>query len=140
MKTMNVLVLSILLFVGLSACKKDNKEPDNNLVEKFGEILRLKIGDSENVDGKDLIVKFNDIIEDSRCPETTECVWEGQVRVHLTAEEKELELILRAGKENLAKDTLNNIVYTLLSVTPYPGPEAPIAKEDYEIELKVDKL
>ena len=53
-----------------------------------------------------------------------------------------VELTFRAAKEDLARDTLDGLIYSLLDVSPYPDlqNELPIAEKDYIIEIQVDEL
>ena len=48
-----------------------------------GEPFRLPLGESVQMNGHTL--RFVDVVEDSRCPKETTCVWEGRAKVHLSA-------------------------------------------------------
>ena len=113
---MNFLLLICMTFLTFSACKKDREATPEN---KFGETITLKIGQSAEIDDNNLSISFQDLVDDSRCATGATCVWEGQVVVNLDINQTSpANLILRAGHEDLAKDTLDNIVYTLLTVSP----------------------
>ena len=138
MSTFYIVFVSIFLFF---ACEE--KEGTTPISDKFGEIITLKIGESVEVNGADLTLDFDKIVDDSRCPTGAECFWEGQAEVNLMLNKtKEVLVIMRAGKDNLAKDTIDNIIVTLLDVRPYPDvkEELPISAEDYSIDIQVDEL
>lgn len=43
----------------------------------------LSLGDSVPLDGSPYLVKFAGVLEDSRCPVETTCIWEGNARIQL---------------------------------------------------------
>jgi len=132
----------MIAFGCFAACEK-NEEPSDNIIDKFGEIISFKIGESAEINGPNFVVAFDAILEDSRCPTGAECFWEGQAVVNLLINKTQpVEIIMRAAHEDLAKDTLDGFVYTLVNVTPYPDSKGtlPIPNEDYSIDIQVDKL
>ncbi len=138
MSTFYIAIVSIFF---LFACEE--KEGTTPIVNKFGEIITLKIGESIELNGESLTIAFDKIVDDSRCPNGVDCIWEGQAEVALLMNKtKEILVIMRAGQEDLAKDTLNNIVVTLLDVKPYPDvkDELPIPADAYLIDIQVDEL
>jgi hypothetical protein len=71
---MKFLVLVFLLCIILStssACKNDGVS--------LGEDFYLYIGESANIKGEELQVRFLEVTEDSRCPKGVTCIWEGRV-------------------------------------------------------------
>ncbi|MEL6616709.1 MAG: hypothetical protein AAFQ43_13285, partial [Bacteroidota bacterium] len=48
-----------------------------------GDAIVLEVGDAVQVDGYAL--RYVDLVEDSRCPEGTTCVWSGRAKVRLAA-------------------------------------------------------
>ncbi len=138
MKVKKICILLLTPFFIFFSCEKEGDE------DQFGQTIILKIEDHAEI-SEDLKVTFKDLLEDSRCPEGVECVWEGQAKVTLSIAEEDnpvsdLELILRAGKAELAKDTLHEYIYTLLEVRPYPKDGTIFEKEEYEIEIKVEEF
>lgn len=136
------LLFAVVAIGCLAACEK-NEDSDRTIENKFGEPLPLKIGESVEVEGAAFVVAFDEIIEDSRCPTGVECFWEGQAKIQLLINDAQsVEVIKRAGKEEMAKDTLDGFVYTLLDVSPYPDAKTvlPIPTESYTIDIQVDAL
>ncbi len=142
MKKMSIFYIAFVSIFLCFACE-NKEEPTPIVPDKFGEIIPLKIGEAVEINGESLTIDFDKIIDDSRCPTGAECFWEGQAEVNLLWNKtKELVVIMRAGQEDLAKDTIDNIVLTLLDVRPYPDvkDELPIPAEAYVIDIQVDEL
>ena len=141
MKTLKL--FTFLCIVTLySSC--DNGESDNPLDFQLGQSFELAFGQSADCTCDNLTVTFAEVLEDSRCPSDVVCIWEGQARIKLNVQAPDgqhpLELISRAGLSDLARDTLDNLVYELLDVSPYPVSTRPIDEDDYRIELIVKEL
>jgi hypothetical protein len=85
----------------------------------------------ETAGGK-MLIRFNEVLEDSRCPQDTKCVWAGRVTLQL--------LIDRTRKveiTNEATDQGRRII--LLKVEPVPRLGLDIRAKDYQVKLKVLK-
>lgn len=52
---------------------------------KIGEEFTLALGESVGIERKNVIVKFEKVIEDSRCPMNARCIWEGNARIAIWA-------------------------------------------------------
>lgn len=97
-------------------------------------------------DGK-VRLRFDQVLEDSRCPAKTFCVWTGQARLQLSAwssgspaEVFELST-LRKNMEPGDTYTYKDLRIELLSVDPYPeNPREVIPTEDYQLTLLVTPL
>ena len=99
-------------------------------------------------DGK-VRLRFDQVLEDSRCPEGAQCIWAGQVRAQLHAwadgaAAETFELITSTAKQ--APDnahTYHGYRIELLAVDPYPqSPADPQARlpADYRLTLRVARL
>ena len=110
----------------------------------LGEPFQLKMGETlKCADCDNLTVQFLSVKEDSRCPEFTNCVWEGQAVVAFslqTGSTNSLDLIMRQGHPEMARKVQGDYSYTLLKVDPYPKSGMQIKDEDYVIEMKVEKI
>ncbi|EMD26897.1 hypothetical protein [Amycolatopsis azurea] len=54
---------------------------------ELGETVVLKVGDTTEVASKDVSIRFARLVSDSRCPQGTVCVWEGEAVIELTLAE-----------------------------------------------------
>lgn len=97
-------------------------------------------------DGK-VRLRFLQVLEDSRCPTKTFCVWTGQARLQLSAwsSSSGVELFeldtLRKNIEPGDTFTYKNLRITLLAVDPYPeDPREAIPDAEYQLTLLVTPL
>jgi hypothetical protein len=51
-------------------------------------LFELKAGQTKNIPGSEAKVKFLNVMEDSRCPEGTKCIWAGNAKVKLRVTNK----------------------------------------------------
>jgi len=141
MKTMHLFIFVLGTFFACVAC--DEKREEAPIDNKFGQLITLKVGESSDIQEGTLAISFDKLVEDSRCPNGVDCIWQGQAKVQLLVNKTTtVDLIMQAGKEALAIDTLDNYIYTLLDVSPYPDvkDELPLPEEAYIVEVQVDKL
>jgi len=137
MKQLTAFAFCLLTISFLSSCDEENA--DNTF--ELGDLFTLNFGESLQLANDDLTVTFTEVLEDSRCPQGAQCIWEGQARIQLTLnDDQTVELIDHTGEGPEARDTVDNYVFTLLDVQPYPVEGDTIAKEEYKIELQVDSL
>ena len=141
MKIVNLFVFFVLVVLSFSCEKSENRNP---LDFQLGQSFELPFGATGNCTCGGLSIVFADVLEDSRCTTSVVCIWEGQARVQLKVQIADglntIELIRRVGREELGRDTLDNFVFELLEVSPYPVTPNPIDKQDYRIEFKVSAL
>ena len=136
----HLLFLAAVLFILTSSqCNEQAGEG-----YQLGEAFELKIGEQKACQCDAPIVKVNSMKEDSRCPENTNCMWEGQAVVEfslINADQKEeaLELTLRKGHPKLSTKVVGPYQYSIQQVSPYPKDGVKINDEDYVIQLVVVK-
>ena len=93
--------------------------------------------------GPEFAVRFDEVIEDSRCPSSVICIWGGRVVVSLQVQgdtEGQIELAIGDTKPEFRFDTLGGHVYELIAVDPYPETSEEIPFEEYELEMRVTEL
>ncbi|MEJ0087112.1 MAG: hypothetical protein WDO72_15660 [Pseudomonadota bacterium] len=52
---------------------------------KIGEEFPLALGESVGIERKGIVLKFEKVLEDSRCPMNARCFWEGNARIAIKA-------------------------------------------------------
>lgn len=102
--------------------------------------VKLVLGDTVSLD--DVKVSFLQMVEDSRCPTGTVCVWEGQAVVSLQAvapggTAEPFTLTLRAGDEALATKVVAGHRFTVIDLVPHPDPRIRIDPSKYTVTLRV---
>lgn len=76
------------------------------------------------------------LLEDSRCPLKAQCIQAGTVRVDaMWADAKNNPIVLQLGK----KVVVDNIQFTLTTVTPVPTMNATIQSDTYRFTVLVEK-
>lgn len=100
--------------------------------------LALAPGQTRAVTG--LEITFESVAEDSRCPAGVQCIWEGDAKVLLavhapgaTPTRVELHTSHRFARE--AEHA--GLRLTLVSVTPAPAKDRPVAAKDYRVTVSV---
>lgn len=91
-----------------------------------GERKEIPIGSSASysVNGQKVDVKFEKILEDSRCPKDVVCIWEGQAKLQFTLSipaanlSKTLVATLRAGHPELGQVSTGSVALALVKLTP----------------------
>ena len=102
----------------------------------------LSIGQSAQIEGENLQVRFEEVIEDSRCATGATCIWEG--RVSLAVEIKDngspyKMVLIQSGMNNqYASETYEAYQFTF-KVNPYPELGRDIATNDYQLLLTVSE-
>jgi hypothetical protein len=123
----------------LAACGSDQGEsdtmpasvpPGQEYVVGFGETIHV---------GK-LLLEFTTLAEDSRCPASAICVWEGNVRVLITATRGRAMTVreLNLNPRFPVRAVFEGYVIELRSVDPYPVTPALPPAQDYTVTLFVD--
>ena len=77
-----------LLFCGLMLFAGCASAPPARAPVRMGEEFRLALGESVGIERKHVILKFDAVLEDSRCPMNARCIWEGNARIAIKASDK----------------------------------------------------
>jgi hypothetical protein len=124
-----VLVVMLLVgigFVGYRQAQAPVPEKQDSPVAQ-NKTFRLKIGESATIFGG--TAKVTDVLEDSRCPESAECVWTGtvKVRIHATYGLFSKDIVLEQG----VPFSVGEHSVTLTEVDPVRKTESPPALREY---------
>jgi hypothetical protein len=130
------LVAGVLILAG---CAGTNGEVKASL----GQGLSLAVSQTAVIRGENLKIKFEEVLEDSRCPRGVTCIWEGRARclVKLTNsnDSQTMELIEHGLSDQYSKVTYKNYQITF-HVIPYPEAGKEISTGEYRLLLTVSKL
>jgi hypothetical protein len=132
MKT-NWCYIVLFLFI-LASCKKDQEDPPLGLNQEF----ILKTGDIRSSKSDNLSIKVLKI-GDSRCPIGVVCVWQGEATVNLEIKESTV-FIVELSTVHHPVDTVNNFIFKLIDVLPYPIYEVEVPDSEKRVVLKIDRL
>ena len=108
--------------------------------QKIEEEFDLHYGQSTQIQYRDeFIIKFQEVVEDSRCPIDVDCVWEGNAKIILTITQKDYILNSTLEPTEIYFSGKEGIQYRikLISVSPYPKSEEKIILKNYSVRLIV---
>ncbi len=139
MKTLTKFTFLCSLLLIVSAC---GKEDEFLQTAALGETIELKIGAQVTISDINYIINFLDITEDSRCPTSETCFWEGQAvakfSLNIDGASQEMELVSRSSAPQEAQKTIGERTIRMASVDPEPVTNTPIEKAAYSITLVVE--
>ncbi len=129
-----IVVFALLLIPAMSlSCS-------GNVKAALGEEFTLPISKTIDIAGEDLSIEFVKVIEDSRCPTGTECIWVGQANCQMLMiyPDTSLELILVQTGGNAA--TYDYFSYLInFRLEPYPEAKKTITPSEYKLIMTVTK-
>jgi hypothetical protein len=138
--------LAALLGLALMGCHFD--EPARADVPAFNlnDAFTLAGGQEGLSASEKLLLRFADVLEDSRCPTQVECFWTGQARIAIAVQPEgsapttiEFNTNPAPGQTVKVAD-VGQYAIELQSLDPYPQtPDDPIPFEDYRATLVVRK-
>jgi hypothetical protein len=103
-------------------------------------------GQEATATGGGLLVRFTDVLEDSRCPMEVECFWTGQARIAIQVQPAGHEPTSTefntnpAPGQNVQTVRVGEYTIHLRSLDPYPRTiDEAMALEDYTATLSVQK-
>jgi len=132
MKT-NWCFIILFLFI-LGACKEEQESAPFGTNQE----LTLKTGDVRSSKSDNISVKVLNI-GDSRCPTGVVCFWQGEATVNLEIKESTVyEVVLSTFHQPV--DTVNNYIFKLIDVLPYPVHGVEVPEKDKKVVLKIDRL
>jgi hypothetical protein len=131
---MKRLLIYIFLVIGTAAFSQNGKVD----VPVIG--IKVPLGETVSIEG--IAIRFSEVTEDSRCPETVTCVWAGRVVINIEIKKtgesplfKELtfgpESPARQGKKELYASESFSIF--AIAVVPYPKTEGEV--KEYNLIL-----
>ncbi len=102
----------------------------------------LPVGRTAVVNGSPTRITFNQVRDDSRCPKSVVCVWEGDARIELTVSRKgspsETAVLSLSSPGNEAQ--AGGLSVRFVALAPYPATPEPSAPRQYVAELVIRKL
>ena len=102
-----------------------------------------KIALNESFEFEEYSLKFEAVIEDSRCPKGTDCIWEGLVKVRIGVSSKNAaleykEVTLKSTSESqIIVTTSSGTKLILKGVSPYPDARIPTSERKYELIIEM---
>jgi hypothetical protein len=128
-------IIVILGFIWLSVASTD---PAKTLIDKE---FSLGIGQTANIDGEKLVIKFKAVVEDSRCPVNVVCVWagNGKVEFEILDIDGQNKTVTLNTEEEPRVTILKEHILKLISLNPPRIDGVSISPGDYSVTLLVEK-
>lgn len=99
--------------------------------------FQLSAGQEAVVKGTKLKIKFASVLEDSRCPEDVDCVWQGNAKVKLELREAKNRFISVIVNTGIAPNEVgyNKYRVKLVKLSPNTRSDKKIAQDQYQAIL-----
>lgn len=106
-----------------------------------------KIRQQETLSDSEISIHFDEVTEDSRCPEDVYCFWEGNAKIKFTLTIKEDNVVIpfelystEMTPLQMKSDTiLSDYRVEVISLFPYPEANERIPQASYTAEIRVEK-
>lgn len=133
-----ILVCVIGILSILTACNGESSE----LIEvELDTEFSLSIGEEAVIESEDLRIRFESVIEDSRCPLNVQCIWEGRASytLGLMLDDYSTNLVLtEPGLGGRGEDAFLEY-YITANLEPYPETPDEPNESDYQLRITVSK-
>lgn len=110
---------------------------DETIIDNF-ELNKLQTfipGITYHLENTETTFRINSV-DDSRCPTNAQCVWEGLAQIELVFQSLATDT-LRLNTMDNQSDTIENYVFQLMEVEPYPELDKEVKLKDYRITLNI---
>lgn len=120
-------------------------EPDPPLRD-LDEPFEIGMEETVEINSTDMIVRFDSVSADSRCPKNVNCIWEGEAKAHFS-------IFVRGGASVAVTLTIPGLAptpyehgegvlygdfrFNLLELSPYPEHDRPIRQHEYSALIRV---
>jgi hypothetical protein len=126
---MKTIIITAMLILGMATLVPAQK----------GESITLRTGQQKKAGHNDIRIKFISVVEDSRCPEKSACVWAGnaKVRIVVTDRHGSQTLTMNTNTGNHG-DQYAGWAINLVDLTPKPA--GGIKQSSYRATFSISRL
>ena len=128
---MKLLIAGLLVLFGFGAFVGVSAKAPERVSVKINETVAAKGG---------IRIKFAELIDDSRCPTDTNCIWAGnaKIKIRVTRNGRSKELELNTGLD--PKDVVfAGYSFRLVGLTPEPRSNIRINRNGYIAKIEIEK-
>ncbi|WP_432412404.1 hypothetical protein [Rasiella sp. SM2506] len=141
----------LLAFIAAAACgtpKTTSDESSANTtetsIEKENGTITLAVGERKKVG--ELQIQFKEVLEDSRCPTGTTCIWQGRAKLLVETSQAGMDVVqseiifgkLQNGEiENHTFYKSGKTTITATGINPYPSKDSGTTNLAYQLTLEV---
>jgi len=138
--------VAMVLAVVLTGCQQAQEARADDVEFHLNEVFVLAGGQDAVIADEKLRMRFDEVLEDSRCPAQVECFWTGQARIAVDVQPASSTPTRATFNTNPAPDQnvqtaqVGAYVIELISLDPYPQtPDDTFDLEQYRATLEVHK-
>ena len=106
-----------------------------------GDTLKVQVNHEKRFARSKLSVRFVELVEDSRCPVDTQCIWAGnaKIKIRVSKNGRSHDLTLDTNGPNQAV-TAEGYTLKLVGLTPAPRSNIRINRNGYVATFEAEKL
>ena len=133
----HLLIFAAIVLISLTGCSKNQVAVTVGLGENF----TIGIGKSARITGEDMVITFDEVIGDSRCPQNVTCVWAGVASIRVTIIRQGDNYSIALNQSGATEQSQEGFIdYTLsYSLNPYPIAGKEISPKEYRLTMTVTK-
>lgn len=105
----------------------------------LGKPFDLNVGESRQIRGSDLVVRFTSVTNDSRCPSNVTCIWAGNAAVALESGSRSVTLNTSGDESHPSTASIDGFAVRLVTLEPYPAAPDSIDPRRYVARLVVTR-
>lgn len=129
--------------LSLAGCVLESRTASGSGVHNLGDTFVAGVRMQQKI-GPELLLSFEEVLADSRCPKSVTCVWQGAARVKLKAlapggSPAPHVVELATAPESERAIDYHGYRIELLDVEPHPDVAAHAAPMEYTVSLRVTR-
>ena len=130
-------ILPVAFILMMAGCSMETFNSKNNL--KLNDTIELIYGETYLNYEKNVSIKLDSVLEDSRCLENDECFWAGMAiaRFDFTLNNKLKTFSLTNTAGAIGDTIISGYKIQFISLKPYPVSGIPIIIKDYIAGVKI---
>jgi hypothetical protein len=104
--------------------------------------FKLPVGKTVEIKTENMLIKFDKVISDSRCPSGVTCVWAGEAKclLRVTQDQKTSEItITQTGSSESTGSGFLDKYQVVFKLDPYPAAYKTIDPNDYILTMRLHK-
>lgn len=140
---MKRMMMALAAAVAAAACSGQATEPlaDGAAVQEIqlSDTVRLKVGEGARVEGAGVLVRFEQLVADSRCPIDALCIHAGDAVVRLSFSGRASDTLDLHVNGDPKRAVVGDIAVRLLEVAPAPVSTQPTRPAGYSVSLEVTR-
>ena len=130
-------LVSLLLIATLAACRSTGAPAPH--AASLNQEVQLAPKEQAAYGPQGLTVEFVRIVEDSRCPKDTTCVWAGEVKVQVATRVGSAEPVQQHEIKAGESAAVGAFQVSIVNVQPEKLSTREIPQEEYRVTLKVEQ-